>query len=37
MLDFRFELIAGGAAGPRLGRVQTAHGLVPRPAFFCGI
>jgi queuine tRNA-ribosyltransferase len=31
--DFRFELIAGGASGPRLGRVHTAHGAFDTPAF----
>ena len=33
MADFRFELIAGGASGPRLGRVHTAHGAFDTPAF----
>src|SRR5512137_1705117 len=33
MSDFRFELISGGAAGPRLGRVHTAHGAFDTPAF----
>ena len=33
MPDFRFELIAGGASGPRLGRVHTAHGAFDTPAF----
>jgi queuine tRNA-ribosyltransferase len=31
--DFSFELLAGGAAGPRLGRVHTAHGAFDTPAF----
>jgi len=33
MSDFRFELIAGGATGPRLGRVHTAHGVFDTPSF----
>jgi queuine tRNA-ribosyltransferase len=33
MTDFRFELISGGASGPRLGRVHTAHGSFDTPAF----
>src|SRR5512143_3686863 len=33
MGDFSFELISGGAAGPRLGRVHTAHGAFDTPAF----
>src|SRR5512145_395313 len=33
MSDFRFELIRGGASGPRLGRVHTAHGSFDTPAF----
>ncbi|HEY5999055.1 MAG TPA: tRNA guanosine(34) transglycosylase Tgt [bacterium] len=33
MADFRFELISGGASGPRLGRVHTAHGAFDTPAF----
>lgn len=33
MSDFRFELMAGGASGPRLGRVHTAHGAFDTPAF----
>jgi queuine tRNA-ribosyltransferase len=31
--DFRFELFSGAAAGPRLGRVHTAHGSFDTPAF----
>jgi queuine tRNA-ribosyltransferase len=33
MSDFWFELFAGGATGPRLGRVHTAHGSFETPAF----
>jgi queuine tRNA-ribosyltransferase len=33
MSDFSFELISGGAAGARLGRVTTAHGVIDTPAF----
>lgn len=33
MNDFRFELLSGGADGPRLGRVHTAHGAFDTPAF----
>jgi queuine tRNA-ribosyltransferase len=30
---FRFELLGGGAAGPRRGRLHTAHGTVETPIF----
>lgn len=33
MSRFRFELLSGDAAGPRLGRLHTAHGVVHTPAF----
>lgn len=32
-MSFRFELLAGGANGPRLGRLHTRHGSLPTPAF----
>lgn len=32
-MAFRFELLRGGAAGPRRGRLHTAHGTVETPVF----
>lgn len=32
-MSFRFQLLAGGAAGPRLGRLHTGRGTVATPAF----
>ncbi|MGE5554403.1 MAG: tRNA guanosine(34) transglycosylase Tgt [Betaproteobacteria bacterium] len=32
-MTFRFELLHGGAAGPRRGRLHTAHGVVETPVF----
>lgn len=32
-MSLRFELLAGSAAGPRLGRLHTPHGVVATPAF----
>lgn len=32
-MTFRFELLSGGAAGPRRGRLHTAHGTVETPVF----
>lgn len=32
-MSFRFELLRGGASGPRRGRLHTAHGTVETPVF----
>lgn len=32
-MPFGFTLLSGGAAGPRLGRIETDHGAVDTPAF----